>query len=396
MIKTLYIDNFKALNDFTIQFDYLNVLFGRNGSGKSTVLQALDFIKNFAIQDLDVYMQKRQWKASEIISQLSSTKHITFDVEFELTNNEMLKWRFVVNPVKKDESVTFVREEIIRLSDNKILLKYDQNGGKRYNKVIDTDEIIPNMNFNSSLLKTIDIIRQIEEYPELAELKSYFVQSDSFELMSPDKMRKHSRGETDSIGQGGEKISAFIHNLKSQDKYSLQELLKKYVKTSDKLNTYVKGLSGWVHLDMIESYDGDKIEVKSNHLSDGTLRLIGLASISMIDKKDGFVLLDEIEDGINPYIAAEVVKDIQSLAKSDKRQYFITTHSTVMLDYFDEDSVIFMWRNNKGSTFAKKIINSTKLKALLSDMYLGELIYNLDEDSIIEYMIEESNHEDSD
>ena len=75
-------------------------MFGRNGSGKSTVLQALDFIKNFAIQDLDVYMQKRQWKASEIISQLSSTKHITFDVEFELTNNEMLKWRFVVNPVK--------------------------------------------------------------------------------------------------------------------------------------------------------------------------------------------------------------------------------------------------------------------------------------------------------
>ncbi len=147
---------------------------------------------------------------------------------------------------------------------------------------------------------------------------------------------------------------------------------------------------------MVESYDGDKIEVKSNHLSDGTLRLIGLASISMIDKKDGFVLLDEIEDGINPYIAAEVVKDIQLLAKSDKRQYFITTHSTVMLDYFDEDSVIFMWRNNKGSTFAKKIINSTKLKALLSDMYLGELIYNLDEDSIIEYMIEESNHEDSD
>ena len=108
------------------------------------------------------------------------------------------------------------------------------------------------------------------------------------------------------------------------------------------------------------------------------------------------MLLDEIEDGINPYIAAEVVKDIQLLAKSDKRQYFITTHSTVMLDYFDEDSVIFMWRNNKGSTFAKKIINSTKLKALLSDMYLGELIYNLDEDSIIEYMIEESNHEDSD
>ena len=52
MIKAIYIDNFKALNDFSIKLHPLTVLIGSNGSGKSTVLQAIDLVCSLVKMDL--------------------------------------------------------------------------------------------------------------------------------------------------------------------------------------------------------------------------------------------------------------------------------------------------------------------------------------------------------
>lgn len=47
MIKSIYIDNFKALNDLKLDFEQLTLLIGTNGVGKSTVLQALELLSYF-------------------------------------------------------------------------------------------------------------------------------------------------------------------------------------------------------------------------------------------------------------------------------------------------------------------------------------------------------------
>lgn len=44
MIKSIKIDNFKSLVDFKLDFAKFTCLVGLNGSGKSTVLQAMDFL----------------------------------------------------------------------------------------------------------------------------------------------------------------------------------------------------------------------------------------------------------------------------------------------------------------------------------------------------------------
>ncbi|SHJ74797.1 Predicted ATPase [Dethiosulfatibacter aminovorans DSM 17477] len=386
MIKKMYIDNFKALNDFTIEFSNMNVLIGKNGVGKSSVLQALDFIKNFAIKDLDVYMSDRNWKASEIGSKLTSTKHITFKIHYATKNNDVLIWSFTVNPVKKTQLIEFIREELTRESDQKVLLAYSSNGGRRFNNEINDYEAIPSLNLNSSLLKTIDPKINKNQYPELVELKEYFLESDSFELMSTEKMRKNSRGNTDSIGAGGEKLSAFIHNMDSISKKDFLRLLSNYLKSTSDINTYVKGTPGWVYMDIQEKYKDKIVDIDMAQISDGTLRLIGFAAIAEINKSLGFVLLDEIEDGINTAIAANLVKELEKLSKTTSRQFFVTTHSTVMLDYFNEDNIIFLWRTSDGNVKNRRLIKSDKIKLLLNEMYVGELLYNLDEEKLISYL----------
>ena len=39
MIKKIFIDNFKSLNDFTIELKPLTVIVGNNAMGKSSILQ---------------------------------------------------------------------------------------------------------------------------------------------------------------------------------------------------------------------------------------------------------------------------------------------------------------------------------------------------------------------
>ena len=41
MIKSLYVDNYRSLHDFSIDFENLNLLVGLNGSGKSSVLEVV-------------------------------------------------------------------------------------------------------------------------------------------------------------------------------------------------------------------------------------------------------------------------------------------------------------------------------------------------------------------
>ena len=49
MLKRIYIDNFRCLVNFELNVDAINLFLGGNGSGKSTVFEALRKIQNFIL-----------------------------------------------------------------------------------------------------------------------------------------------------------------------------------------------------------------------------------------------------------------------------------------------------------------------------------------------------------
>lgn len=50
----------------------------------------------------------------------------------------------------------------------------------------------------------------------------------SLELLSPEKLRKSARVSEHDIGAGGEKLSAYLDNIKGEQKIKLVELLKSF------------------------------------------------------------------------------------------------------------------------------------------------------------------------
>ena len=81
MLKRIYIDNFRGLVNFELNIDSINLFLGGNGSGKSTVFEALRKIQNFISGDV---------KAQEIFKPSDCTRWQNFPIqrfELEITGN---------------------------------------------------------------------------------------------------------------------------------------------------------------------------------------------------------------------------------------------------------------------------------------------------------------------
>lgn len=390
MIRSLYIDNFKALNDFTIELKPLTVLIGMNGSGKTTILQALDLISNFTRMDLDTYLEKRNWRPSELKSKTNKKLHMTFKVVFSM-NADDIEWTFVLHTIKTKEKINVVSEEIFNKTKQKLLLSVDSQGISRFNSLENKMEKFPPLNMTSSFLKNIDSLKDKAKFPELVALIEFMTASDSFELLSTEKMRRSSRGETDTIGMGGEKLAAFIHGLQPEQRRNLSRRLHSYMPFINEVDTEVKGRPGWIEIKVTENFPAEEksVSISPAHISDGILRMLAISTLQETNKTSGMVLLDEIENGINPHIADKMVNDLIERTKDMNRQIIVTTHSSVMLDYFPPESIIFIWRNGDGVVHSQALFLNPDLYAQLEYMYPGEVWINMDEKDIIAKLLGE-------
>ena len=389
MIKAIYIDNFKALNDFSIKLHPLTVLIGSNGSGKSTVLQAIDLVCSLVKMDLHSYLEQRKWAAADIKSYLSNKRHIIFRLELELQVKgeiEEIEWEIILNMLKEKGEVELVKETISSRTKNKNLLRIDSKGFERYNFEKNEIQHIPPLKFNSSALKTFDIERDEKEFPSLMALKKFALGIDSFELLSTERMRKNYPGTAQSIGIGGEKLAGFIHALGPGKKKNLKKRLKRYIPFIDDIDTKVNGSFRWIEMSIAEVFKGmsKPMSIKPMHISDGILRMIAISSLAEIEKDTGVILLDEIEDGINPYLASDLAADLKEISDKKQRQVVVTTHSSVILDYFSPGSIVFLWRNKDGTVGSSSLFENEEIKASLEYMHPGEVWINMTEEEIIE------------
>ncbi|QTA79654.1 AAA ATPase-like domain-containing protein [Desulfonema limicola] len=396
MIKQLYIDNFKALNNFTIKLKPLTVLIGENASGKTSVIQAINLMLNLVKIDLDNYIKSRNWSIGDMKSQLSGKKNITFIVTFEFKINDNknyeIEWEFIFNPVIKDEKIYIRNEKITNITTSELLLEVNSQGIMRYNEETKEKESIPPLNLTASFIKNIDELKDINKYPILACIKKFLIESDSFDLLLPDKLSQNSRGKVDTIGYNGQNLAAFIHGLGKDQQKKLEERLRKYLNFVSKINTKKEGKGwGWIKLSTTEVFLNNIINVKSYHLSEGTLRMIAIASLAEINKKSGIILLEEIENGINPNHVEILSHDLQDISKLRNRQIILTTHNSVLLDYFPEDSIVFLWRNEDGTVNCGDMFAAKILKEQLEYMYPGEVWLNMNNDEIINNLKSEKN-----
>lgn len=98
-IKRIEVENFKSLVDFRIDLAKFTCLIGMNGSGKSTVLQLIDFLSQLVRGDMKEWIAERKWRATDLKSKLTKKMNIDFCVAFVNQHGEPAgRWNASYNP----------------------------------------------------------------------------------------------------------------------------------------------------------------------------------------------------------------------------------------------------------------------------------------------------------
>ncbi|MCL2137969.1 MAG: AAA family ATPase [Treponema sp.] len=401
MLKKLIIRNFKAIVDMTIEFTPLTVLIGENGCGKTTILQALDFLRSAASRDIPEYLREKDWDFHNLKSLCSGLvdKPIEFISEWNFPVNgkpQTIQWEFSVDVIASDNGNQngkyIIKEKIIRQADGSMILVYPDSLGQ--------------MNIQSSALKYAAGTSWNTD--EMDKLSFFLSQSVNFELLSPDRLRSGKKMPfSKCIGAGGVTSAYFIHKLERPEKNLLNTIVSDLIDTKVEIQTFDQGSR--VELILVTKKAGETMYIESEHISDGILRIIAYAAITMdtINKsanannvyaaepkkayiddittlQNGFVLLDEIEDGINPYLSEKILLLLRSHAKKEEKQVILTTHSPVMLNDFEPEEIVFLWKDKRGSVHSRKFFDTEEMRELLEALNPGEVWINLQKDEILE------------
>jgi len=364
MIKNIYIDNFKSLMDFELNLAAFTCLVGLNGAGKSTVLQALDFISQQMRGDIDEWLSQRQWQARDIGSKLTAKKNIEIALQLENQDHGLIEWKASFNR----HSLRCTREEAT--SNGKLVLKVE-DGEFFINKNVSSEgsrsashSIM--FDYQGSILSQL---KQNQLGPGLQVLKETLANIRSLDLLSPEHLRQRTRDSAGHLGLGGQKLSAYLHEQGSEARQRLLAKLQTVYPQLTSIDTRSMR-SGWKHLDIAEQFAKKTLKTPARHVNDGLLRL--LAVLSQLESDEQFLLFDEIENGINP----ELVEFLVDALVESEHQVMVTTHSPVILNYLEDEvakqGVIYLYKNASGATQAIHLFEIPSLAEKLRVMGPGE------------------------
>ncbi|MDR1046798.1 MAG: AAA family ATPase [Treponema sp.] len=408
MLKRLTIKNFKAIQDMTIEFTPLTVLIGGNGCGKSTVLQALDFLRSAAIRDIPVYLEMHKWTIAELKSKLNDgeNKPIEFISSFVFSEN-VVDWYFIVDFTEDKWSV---RELFCVNGKGVISYRTIPNifGGMAIPEI---PQPFVNITLSSSTLKVIDDYLEQMDFGknEIYELQKYLKQSSFLDVLSPETIRGFSANQRITrIGYKGENLKSFIHSIDDTSKNELNKIISEIIGFQITVMTFSTGEGIAMELEI--HHEKETIKIDSLHISDGLLRIIVFAAIKMerlilrYGKSDGgiqikadgkyshkgwtececgFILIDEIENGVNPYITEKIITLLRDITNTQGRQIIFTTHSPVILNDINPDYINLLWKDKSGSVYCRKLFSISELYDSLDFLSPGDAWMNIREEDLL-------------
>ncbi len=373
-INSVEANNFKSLIDFRIELTQFNCLIGLNGSGKSTVLQFIDFVSQLVKGDIKSWLNERKWNPSDLKSKLTKKINIDLCVSFSDENSqEAGRWEASYSPSKNrctTERIKLFRS-ILEVTKGEIHISPSPNSQdeKGWRSQITFD-------YEGSILSALkeDLLPQ-----PILECKKLMKEVKSLDLLSPEYLRQRTKESSGSLGLGGQRLAAFLYELGMERRLELERRLKVVYPQLEHLG--IKSLrSGWKQLEITEGYEGQesafpsffpRMTTEARHINDGMLRLIAI--LAELQSDHCFLLFDEIENGIN----SELVEFIIEVLTSTDKQVLVTTHSPMILNYLSDDlaksGVIYLYKTPIGLTKAIQFFSIPSIAEKLTVMGPGEV-----------------------
>ncbi|MFN9402893.1 MAG: AAA family ATPase [Dolichospermum sp.] len=366
MLKKLILEDWKSFRYAELPLDPLTVLIGTNASGKSNVVEALEFLQRIA-------------NGENIEAALAGDKTlpaIRGGVEGAAKHGEnsfTLKVLVYGTVAKKDYiySISIENQKFIRIIDESlscIKIPFNSNNEKYPEK-----EILFQTNKSDSHSLNIDVIfydyaahiyrkqgfrqdksilSQISglsmEMIEAININSQILQNLFVLNPIPLTMRNYSR-VSENIESDGSNIAGVLAGLPDEKKTEIENTLSEYLKDlpeGDIKKVWAEKV-GRLGTDAMlycqeEWKPGEIIEIDARSMSDGTLRFLAILTALLTRPEGSQIVIEEIDNGLHPSRAALLVKILKEIGSKRNIDILLTTHNPALLDAFGPEIVPFV------------------------------------------------------
>jgi len=332
-LKRLYIHNYKSFYDTTIELGKFNIVVGENNSGKSNLIDVLEFI---AIVQLKGYEQAILEKDGyEKIFNYNYNDSEPIIIEIVVVETPfVIKRRFTFNANIQTVSTAHYyandnNERLLEISTFRHNKKLEIEKYKKFKCENESLKFDSNTAFK---LASLDMNLMISLLSKTYAFNTQTIRNES------------QKKSTKELQKDGANLGKNLYELKQNSPHNFEII-------SNSMITTVNEIDG---IDVLETFGNYLIGFKETYkiigmdmVSDGTINLLATMTALHQDKQNTILLaFDEPER----YLHLKAVNYLLETFRSNEKQILITTHSTEILKNANLDELIFIYRDSDGDT----------------------------------------------
>ena len=349
MIKQLYVDNYKTFVNFTVNFNNINVLVGKNGSGKSNLFDLICLLRSFIsgekrLNELFTFLTITRWQ--QITCQ-------TFELELEVQEHTYIYHLEIEYDF--DNNRNRVIKEYLTYDDNTIF-SAEKGHARLYNDTFaEGPELLVNWEVSG-----ISLIYERKDNKLLCTFKKA-VENIVLCRIFPDRFG--SKTDSESLLP-----DYYLSNFASVYRFMQQEHperiaeLSKVMKAINPafLRSFLTGPEDEKKLKLEFDINGNSIAFSFEECSEGEKTLFVLYFLLICYRNIGVTLLLDEPDN---YIALEEIQPWLQTAEdfsTGVSQCILISHHPEVLDYLASSYGLWFDRTNYGMTKIIDTPNVTK------------------------------------
>lgn len=385
MITRISVENYKSIEEATLDLKGMNALIGRNGAGKTTFISIFNLLKHLASGDK---LEQAVENTAPLGIDLFNFNRTSNSAKFKLTvqaDSNLYEFTFTISYNDfKGRSFGINEESLTKLEGEERKLIYRRNGDNGTIEVSQGEDIhtLPlKIEGNKLALSSYsnDDVRivadTLSDYTIIwldtihGDNEGYsFVRGDNPNLntidgVAVDLFKRDPQRFKEAIAA----IKKIIPDLVEPRIVSLDDAFRiSRSSTSSKAGSEKK-IENYAVTWSDNTYSKNITRLS---LSGGNARVIFLILSLFNTKTKSCFVAEEIENGLHTSRIGKLVDELRTIIKNQKIQLIFTTHNYQILERLLPDEVVFCQLGHKGSTYQR--INETDEYKLIREQLGSE------------------------
>ncbi|MCI5144461.1 MAG: ATP-binding protein [Candidatus Electrothrix sp. AR3] len=399
MLTQIKLKKFKSYRSGTLHLARLTVLIGANASGKSNVIEVLRLLARIAEGERLSFIGTPYKRDDNIfrggVENLGYRGSESFVIACVTTEPEWKDFSIHLR-LGSDGDLHVVEENItsrtstVPLYDiastpqgagSDVFVTYNNfaRGGKKPSIVCSSHmaiftQLLSDIRFRPENKKSRKTI------PDVAEKYVRWLSSIVFLEPEPSSMRFYGHKADKILKEHGENLSGVMYNLclDPEVKTAVLKFVQSLPEQDIKDISFIETPRDEVMLQLTETFGGTSVNYDASILSDGTLRVLSIAAAMLSAPEQSLVVIEEIDNGVHPSRAADLLARISSIAERRNLRVLISSHNPALLDALPDEAIpetVFCYRSPEdGSSQLVRLRDIPDYPELIAQGSVGHLM----------------------